>query len=118
MLRQGECVIRLTVATLALALAVPAIAVAQAKTDFSGTSNVDTTRSDAPPQGGGRGMGGGSATKLVITQTPAEMTVVVTTGRGETKPTYTPDGSEMKAQVRWRNSPMSNTSRKTVFTKG
>ena len=155
---------RITVATLALVLALPAMAVAQAKTDFSGTWNVDTAKSDPAPQGGG---GGGATTRLVITQTAADMTVVVTTGRGDTKVTYKFDGTEMKekvamgesrAKVSWdgatlvvnrvqnvttpqgafeitskesysmsggiltlvtaRNSPMGNTSRKTVFTKG
>jgi len=155
---------RITVATLALVLAMPAMAVAQAKTDFSGTWNVDSARSDPAPQGGG---GRGATTKLVITQTAVDMTVIVTTGRGEAKTTYKLDGTEMKetvamgesrAKVSWdgarlvvnrvqtattpqgafeitsketysvsggiltlvttRNSPMGNTSRKTVFTKG
>jgi hypothetical protein len=155
---------RITVATLALVLALPAMAVAQAKTDFSGTWNVDTAKSDPAPRGGG---GGGATTKLVITQTAVDMTVIVTTGRGEAKTTYKLDGTEMKetvamgesrAKVSWddarlvvnrvqnvttpqgafeitsketysvsggiltlvtaRNSPMGNTSRKTVFTKG
>jgi hypothetical protein len=140
------------------------MAVAQGRTDFSGTWNVDTAKSDPAPQGRG---GGGATTKLVITQTAADMTVVVTTGRGEAKTTYKLDGTEMKetmamgesrAKVSWagpslvvnrvqnvttpqgaveitsqetysmsnglltlvttRNSPMGNTSRKTVFTKG
>jgi hypothetical protein len=140
------------------------MAVAQAKTDFSGTWNVDTAKSDPAPRGGG---GGGATTKLVITQTAADMTVVVTTGLGEAKTTYKLDGTEMKetaamgesrVKVSWdgprlvvnrvqnvstpqgafeitsketysvsggiltlvtaRNSPMGNTSRKTVFTKG
>jgi hypothetical protein len=155
---------RITVATLALVLALPAMAVAQAKTDFSGTWNVDTAKSDPAPRGGG---GGGATTKLVITQTAVDMTVIVTTGRGEAKTMYKLDGTEMKetvtmgesrAKVSWdgarlvvnrvqnvttpqgafeitsketysvsggiltlvtaRNSPMGNTSRKTVFTKG
>jgi hypothetical protein len=136
--------------------------VAQAKTDFSGTWNVDTARSDPSPRGGG-----GATTKLVITQTAVDMTVIVTTGRGEAKTTYKLDGTDMKetvamgesrAKVSWdgpilvvnrvqnvttpqgafeitsketysvsggiltlvtaRDSPMGNTSRKTVFTKG
>jgi hypothetical protein len=155
---------RITVATLALAVALPAIAGTQARTDFSGTWNVDRTRSDPPPQGGG---GAGATTKLVIRQTAGEMTVIVTTGRGEATTSYKLDGTEVKetvatgasrAKVSWdgatlvvnrvqnvttpqgafeitskesyslsggiltlvtaRNSPMGNTSRKTVFTKG
>jgi hypothetical protein len=155
---------RITVATLALVLFLPAMTLTQAKTDFSGTWNVDTAKSDPAPQGGG---GGGATTKLVITQTAVDMTVIVTTGRGEAKTTYKLDGTEMKekvamgesrAKVSWdgaslvvnrvqnvttpqgafeitsketyslsgghltlvtaRNSPMGNTSRKTVFTKG
>ena len=155
---------RITVATLTLALALPAMAVAQNKTDFSGTWNVDTTKSDPAPQGRA---GGAATTKLVITQTAVDMTVIVTTGRGEARTTYKLDGTEMKetvamgesrAKVSWdgarlvvnrvqnvttpqgafeitsketysvsggiltlvtaRNSPMGNTSRKTVFTKG
>ena len=156
--------IRITVATLALFLALQAMTVAQAKTDFSGTWNVDTAKSDPAPQGGGRG---GATTRLVITQNAVDMTVIVTTGRGEAKTTYKLDGTEMKetvamgesrTKVSWdgprlvvnrvqnvttpqgafeitsketysvsggiltlvtaRNSPMGNTSRKTVFTKG
>ena len=155
---------RITVATLALVLALPSMGVTQAKTDFSGTWNVDTAGSDPSPRGGG---GGGATTKLVITQTAVDMTVIVTTGRGEAKTTYKLDGTEMKekvamgesrAKVSWdgaklvvnrvqnvttpqgtfeitsketysvsggiltlvtaRDSPMGNTSRKTVFTKG
>ena len=154
---------RMTVATLALVLALPAMAAAQAKTDFTGTWNVDIAKSDPAPQGGG---GGGATTKLVIRQTAVDMTVIVTTGR-EAKTTYKLDGTEMnetvamgesRAKVSWdgarlvvnrvqnvttpqgafeitsketysvsggiltlvtaRNSPMGNTSRKTVFTKG
>ena len=161
--------IQVTVATLALALALPAMAAAQARTNFAGIWNVDAAKSDPPPQGGGgRGMGGGATTtKLVITQTAAEMTVVATNARGETKTSYKLDGTEMKetaamgeskAKVSWdgaklvvnrvqnvttpqgafeitsketysveggvltlvtaRHSPMGDTSRKTVFTKG
>jgi hypothetical protein len=43
---------RITVATLALVLALPAMFVAQAKTDFPGTWNVDTAKSDPAPRGG------------------------------------------------------------------
>jgi hypothetical protein len=155
---------RITIATLAAVLALPALAVTQTRTDFSGTWNVDSAKSDpAPPGGGGRG----ATTRLVIRQTAVEMTVIVTTGRGEATTTYKLDGTEMKetaamgesrAKVSWegptlvvsrvqnvaspqgafaitsketysvsggiltlvtaRNSPMGNTSRKTVFTKG
>jgi hypothetical protein len=156
--------IRSTVAALALVVALPAMAVAQSKTNFSGTWNVDAAKSDPPPRGGG---GAGATARLVITQTALDMTVVVTTGRGDAKTTYKLDGSEMKesaamgesrAKASWdgprlvvsrvqnvstpqgafeitsketyslsggiltvvttRNSPMGNTSRTTVFTKG
>jgi hypothetical protein len=155
---------RITAATLTLFVALTVLAAAQAKTDFSGTWNVDTAKSDPAPQGGG---GAGATTKLVIQQTAVDMTVIVTTGRGEARTTYKLDGTEMKekaamgesrARVSWdgarlvvnriqnvttpqgafeitsketysvtggiltlvtaRNSPMGNTSRKTVFTKG
>jgi hypothetical protein len=84
---------RNTVATLVLVMALPAMSLAQSKTDFSGTWNVDGAKSDPAPRGGG---GAGATTRLVITQTAANMTVIVTTGRGEAKTAYKLDGSEMK----------------------
>jgi hypothetical protein len=155
---------RITVAILTLVLVLPAMSAAQARTNFSGTWITDLAKSDPAPQGGG---GAGATTRLVITQTAVEMTVIATTGRGDAKTTYKLDGTEMKetvamgesrAKVSWdgatlvvsrvqnvttpqgpfeitsketysmsagtltlvtaRNSPMGNTSRKTVFTKG
>jgi hypothetical protein len=86
--------IRITIATVGLALALPALAGAQNKTDFSGTWNVDTAKSDPAPQGG-RGAGGGPTTKLVITQSATELIAVTTNARGETRTVYKLDGSDI-----------------------
>jgi hypothetical protein len=102
--------IRITIATVGLALALPALAGAQNRTDFSGTWNVDTAKSDPAPQGGGRGMGGGPTTKLVITQSATELIAITTNARGETRTVYKLDGSDMnettpigtsKSKVSW-----------------
>jgi hypothetical protein len=102
--------IRITIATVALAMALPALAGAQNKTDFSGTWNADPAKSDPAPQGGGRATGGGLTTKLVITQSATELIAVTTNARGETRTVYKLDGSEMneatpmgtsKAKVSW-----------------
>ena len=87
--------IRLTIAALGLALALPAFAGAQNKTDFSGTWNLDTAKSDPSPQGSGRGMGAGPTTKLVITQSATELIAITTNARGETKTVYKLDGSDV-----------------------
>ena len=74
-----------------MALTIPAVLAAQGTTNFAGTWNLDAAKSD--PSVAGRA--GVATTKLVITQTANEMTVVTTTARGETKTLYKLDGSEM-----------------------
>jgi hypothetical protein len=83
--------IRMSAAVLAVALAASASLAAQGTTNFAGTWNVDVAKSD--PSVPGRA--GVATTKVVITQTATEMTVVTTTARGEAKTVYKLDGSEM-----------------------
>jgi hypothetical protein len=95
---------KFVVVALAAALAVPALVLAQAKTDLSGTWTFDEAKSDpapAPPGGGGGGgrggggrMGGGTPTKLVIKQTGADLTVESTLANGAQTAVYKLDGSE------------------------
>jgi hypothetical protein len=99
---------KLVVVALSAALAVPALVLAQAKADLAGTWTFDEAKSDpapAPPGGGGGGggrgggggggrMGGGTPTKLVITQTGAELTVESTLANGAQTAVYKLDGSE------------------------
>jgi len=82
---------RMTAAVLVVALTIPAVLAAQGTTNFAGTWNLDAAKSD--PSVAGRA--GVATTKLVITQTANELTVVTTTARGETKTVYKLDGSEM-----------------------
>ena len=92
---------------LAAALAVPALAFTQGKTDFSGTWAFDEAKSDTAggpggggggrPGGGGGGggrMGGGPPSKIVIKQTGTELTVETTTANGAQTTVYKLDGSE------------------------
>lgn len=89
------------------ALALPALAWAQAKADFSGTWTFDEAKSDPAggpggggggrPAGGGGGgarMGGGTPSKLVIKQTGTELTVESTLPSGAQTAVYKLDGSE------------------------
>lgn len=85
---------RVVVLAAVLALAVPAIAFAQAP-DFSGTWKVDMEKSVMPQRGGGgggRGMGGGG--DIVIKQTATELTITRTVGDQTSTTTYKLDGSE------------------------
>ena len=96
----------IVVVALAAALAVPALVLAQAKADLSGTWTFDEAKSDpapGPPGGGGGGrggggggrmMGGGTPSKLVIKQTGAELTVESTLPNGAQTAVYKLDGSE------------------------
>jgi hypothetical protein len=70
-----------------LALAVSAVAFAQAKPDFSGTWALDATKSD---QGGGGGRGPGGAGPMTVKHTATELAVT----RGENTTTYKLDGTE------------------------
>jgi hypothetical protein len=96
---------RVLAVALAAALVVPALALAQAKADFSGTWTFDEAKSDAAPGGGGGGRpgGGGGAgggrmggtpSKLVIKQTAAELTVESTMPSGAQTAVYKLDGTE------------------------
>ncbi|RPJ62782.1 MAG: hypothetical protein EHM24_02140 [Acidobacteria bacterium] len=73
-----------------LALAVTAVAFAQAKPDFSGTWALDAAKSDQMGGGGGGGRGPGGAGPMTIKQTPTEFAVT----RGENTTTYKLDGTE------------------------
>jgi len=91
---------RVLALTLSAALALPALAWAQAKGDFSGTWTLDEAKSDPAPAGrggggggGGRG-GGGTPSKLVIKQTASELTVESTLPSGMQTAAYKLDGSE------------------------
>src|SRR5688572_2212181 len=92
---------------LSAALAVPALALTQGKTDFSGTWAFDEAKSDPAggpggggggrPGGGGGGggrMGGGTPSKVVIKQTGTDLTVETTTANGAQTAVYKLDGSE------------------------
>jgi len=72
-----------------LALAVSAVAFAQAKPDFSGTWALDATKSDQMGGGGG-GRGPGGAGPMTIKHTATELAVT----RGENTTTYKLDGTE------------------------
>jgi len=97
-------------AALVVSLAAPSAALAQAKTDFSGTWTFDEAKSDPAPAragggaggGGGRGggrMGGAPATALTIKQTASELTMDRTTAQGAQTVVYKLDGSESKNTI-------------------
>lgn len=116
--------------TLAAALAVPALVLAQATADFSGTWLFDEARSDpAAGAGGGGGgggrMGGGTPTKLVIKQTGAELTVERALANGAQTAVYRLDGSESvnktgmgesKTKVSWNGANLVVTGKQAVST--
>jgi hypothetical protein len=100
---------RLVTLVLALALALPVAAWAQAKPDFSGSWTMNPDKSDPPPQrggggggggggrmGGGGGMGGGSIT---IKQTAADIVITMSGRGGERTMTYKLDGSESSNEM-------------------
>lgn len=84
----------------------PAVASAQAKSDFSGMWTFDEAKSDPArgpgggggrPGGGGGGggrMGGGTPSKLVIKQTAGELRIEQTLANGAQTVIYRLDGSE------------------------
>lgn len=113
----------------ALALALPAAAWAQGKTDFSATWTFDPAQSD-PPAGGRRAGGGGDAggvpgggidaalSTLYIKQTATELTI-------EGEATYKLDGSEsvnrlpngeVKTKASWDGAKLVLTSTQSVST--
>jgi hypothetical protein len=86
------------------AMAVPAVARAQAHPDFAGTWTLDPAKSDPPPQrggggggGGGRGGGGRGGGPVAIMMMPAGLMI------GDV--TYKLDGSEQTVQLQGRGGP-------------
>ena len=77
---------------LAVVLALPVVASAQAKPDFSGKWVQDMDKSD--PAGGGGGRGPAGPQSLTIAQTAADLTIEVETPNGPMKTVYKLDGSE------------------------
>ena len=95
---------RALIVTLALAalVAVPALSLAQAKPDLSGSWTLNNDKSDPAPArgggggGGGRGggRGGGVAAQMTIKQTPTQLTIDRTMGQGTQTAAYKLDGTE------------------------
>ena len=92
-------------AALVLFVALPRVALAQAKPDLSGTWTFDEAKSDPAPAragggaggGGGRGggrMGGAPPTAMTIKQTAGELTMDRTTAQGAQTVVLKLDGSE------------------------
>ena len=81
------------IALLAVVLAVPSLAIAQAP-NFSGKWIQDMEKSDPPPQGMGGGRGPAGPQNLTITQTATEFTIERETPNGVQKTVYKLDGSE------------------------
>ena len=88
------------IVTLALAalVAVPALSLAQAKPDLSGSWTLNNDKSDPAPArgggGGGGGRGGGVAAQMTIKQTPTQLTIDRTMGQGTQTAVYKLDGTE------------------------
>jgi hypothetical protein len=103
---------------LALALAMPIAAWAQAKPDFSGTWTMNAEKSDPPPQRGGGGGGGGGGRggggPITIKQTATELSITSEGRQGPQTLTYKLDGSvstnpgrggmEVKSTAKWDGS--------------
>ena len=81
------------VVLLAVALAVPSMAMAQAKPSFSGKWIQDMDKSD-PAGGGGGGRGPAGPQTLTYTQTAADLTIEREGPNGVTKTIYKLDGSD------------------------
>jgi hypothetical protein len=131
---------------LTAALALPVMAWAQAKADFSGTWTFDEAKSDpapggggggaagggaaAPPGGGGGGRGGGGrggapASKLVIKQVGTNLTVESTMANGAQTAVYKLDGtenvnktgmSETKSKATWEGNNLVIAGKQSVTT--
>lgn len=88
----------ITAIAVATALALPVVALAQPKADFSGTWTFDEARSDPPaggPGGGGRGgRMGATPSKLVVKQTTADLTIEQTLPNGAQTVVYKLDGTD------------------------
>ena len=98
------------VAALLFSMAMPAAALAQAKTDFSGAWTFDEAKSDPAPAraggggggGGGRGggrMGGAPPTAMTIKQTAAELSMDRTTAQGAQTVVLKLDGSDSQNTI-------------------
>jgi len=129
-----ESMKRLIVVSLAVALAVPVMATAQGKADFSGTWTLDEAKSDPAPAGrggggGGRGggRGGGTASKLVIKQTAGDISIERTLASGAETVVFKLDGSESvnkmgmgeaKSKTSWDGSNLVVTTQQQLETPG
>ncbi len=99
---------RSSVATLALALMVGGLVLAQSRPDISGTWNVDAEKSDpgaVPAARGGFGRGGGTPGQLIIRLMGDDLTI---TQNGQPVPyrfdgteTPGPPGGETKSKASW-----------------
>ena len=87
-------------------LAIATMAFAQAKTDFSGTWNLDTSAMTPPAGGGGGGGRGGGRGGLGMTftakQTADSLVITRTMGENTVTTTYKLDGTESKNQMTGR----------------
>jgi hypothetical protein len=86
---------------LAVVLALPAVASAQAKPNFAGKWVQDMDKSDPAggPGGGGGGRGPAGPQSLTIAQSAAELTIERETPNGPMKTVYKLDGSESENQA-------------------
>jgi hypothetical protein len=117
------------IALLAVVLAVPSLAIAQAP-NFSGKWIQDMEKSDPPPQGmgGGGGRGPAGPQNLTITQTATEFTIERETPNGVTKTVYKLDGSEsvnaggrggeVKSKSAWEGTKLVTKSSQTMNMQG
>jgi len=100
----------------ALALALPAVARAQSKPDFSGSWTLDQSKSDPPPMRGGGGGGGGGREgrgrggfgggAQTIRQSGNELSITSEGRGGPQTMTYKLDGSESTNKVMGRGGEM------------
>jgi hypothetical protein len=125
----------IVVVALAALVAVPALSVAQARPDFSGSWTLNQDKSDPAPArgggggGGGRGggRGGGVASQMVIKQTPAQLSIDRTMAQGSQAAAYKLDGSEStntvgageaKSKAMWDGSKLVITTSQTLQGRG
>jgi len=121
---------------LAALVAVPALTLAQAKPDFSGSWTLNQDKSDPAPArggggggGGGRGggRGGGVASQMTIKQTPAQLSIDRAMAQGAQTAAYKLDGSEStntmgageaKSKAMWEGSKLVITTSQTLPGRG
>lgn len=113
------------IALLAVVLAVPSLAMAQAP-NFSGKWIQDMEKSDQPQGGGGRGPAGPQ--NLTITQTATEFTIERETPNGPVKTVFKLDGSEsvnpggrggeVKSKSTWEGTKLVTKSSQTMNMQG